>query len=138
MLKSKRQVWRQGAPFRFHDPLSYCCPAMIFRDILAALFGRLRAVKGQSPHDGCNAAHNQHSETRRPSHRDRIVTTGHSRFRPARPDTEFVVCNFEEDHWRMMETLAELPFIGDHLVPRPPYPDAIRSAPSIFATKSVV
>jgi len=50
MLKSKRQVWRQGAPFRFHDPLSYCCPARIFRDILAALFGRLRAVKGQSPH----------------------------------------------------------------------------------------
>ena len=25
----------------------------VFRDILAALFGRLRAVKGQSPHDGC-------------------------------------------------------------------------------------
>ena len=79
---------------------------MIFRDILAALFGRLRAVKGQSPHDGCNAAHNQHSETRRPSHRDRIVTTGHSRFRPARPDTEFVVCNFEEDHWRGRDAYA--------------------------------
>ena len=28
---------------RFHHPLSYCCPATIFRDILAALFGRLRA-----------------------------------------------------------------------------------------------
>jgi hypothetical protein len=42
----------------------------IFRDILAALFGRLRVVKGQSPHDGCGAAHNQHSETPRPSDRD--------------------------------------------------------------------
>ena len=36
-----------------HHPLSYCCPATIFRDILAALFGRLRAIKGQSPHHGC-------------------------------------------------------------------------------------
>jgi NADPH-dependent curcumin reductase CurA len=27
----------------------------IFRDILAALCGRLRAVKGQSPHDGCGS-----------------------------------------------------------------------------------
>ena len=34
-------------------PLSYCCPATIFRDILAALFGRLRAAKG--PHDGCGS-----------------------------------------------------------------------------------
>jgi hypothetical protein len=33
--------------------LSYCCPATIFRDVLAALFGRLRAVKEQSSHDGC-------------------------------------------------------------------------------------
>jgi hypothetical protein len=29
-----------------------------------------------------DAAHNQHSETRRPSDRDRIVTTGPSRFQP--------------------------------------------------------
>jgi len=28
---------------RFHHPFSYCCPATILRDILAALFGRLRA-----------------------------------------------------------------------------------------------
>ena len=33
-----------------------------------------------------DAAHNQHSETRRPSDRDRIVTTGPSRFQPARPE----------------------------------------------------
>jgi hypothetical protein len=31
-------------------------------------------------------AHNQHSETHRPSDRDRIVTTGPSRFQPARPE----------------------------------------------------
>ena len=31
-------------------------------------------------------AHNQHSETRRPSDRDRIVTTGPSRFQPAPPE----------------------------------------------------
>ena len=31
-----------------------------------------------------DAAHNQHSENRRPSDRDRIVTTGPSRFQPAR------------------------------------------------------
>src|ERR1700751_1560627 len=29
---------------------------------------------------------NRHSETRRPSDRDRIVTTGPSRFQPARPE----------------------------------------------------
>jgi len=33
-----------------------------------------------------DAAHNQHSETRRPSDRDRIVTTGPSRFQPARQE----------------------------------------------------
>ena len=33
-----------------------------------------------------DAAHHQHSETRRPSDRDRIVTTGPSRFQPARPE----------------------------------------------------
>jgi hypothetical protein len=33
-----------------------------------------------------DAAHNQHSESRRPSDRDRIVTTGPSRFQPARPE----------------------------------------------------
>src|SRR5215831_14523642 len=33
-----------------------------------------------------DAAHNQHSETRRPSDRDRFVTTGPSRFQPARPE----------------------------------------------------
>jgi hypothetical protein len=33
-----------------------------------------------------DAAHNQHLETRRPSDRDRIVTTGPSRFQPARPE----------------------------------------------------
>jgi hypothetical protein len=27
-----------------HHPLSYCCPATIFRDVLVTLFGRLRAV----------------------------------------------------------------------------------------------
>jgi hypothetical protein len=33
-----------------------------------------------------DAAHNQHSETHRPSDRDRIVTTGPNRFQPARPE----------------------------------------------------
>jgi hypothetical protein len=33
-----------------------------------------------------DAAHNQHSETCRPSDRDRIVTTGPSRFQLARPE----------------------------------------------------
>jgi hypothetical protein len=32
-----------------------------------------------------DAAHNQHSETCRPSDHNRIVTTGPSRFQPARP-----------------------------------------------------
>jgi hypothetical protein len=33
-----------------------------------------------------DAAYNQHSEIRRPSDRGRIVTTGPSRFQPARPE----------------------------------------------------
>jgi hypothetical protein len=33
-----------------------------------------------------DAAHNRHSETRRPSDRDRIVTSRLSRFQPARPE----------------------------------------------------
>jgi hypothetical protein len=33
-----------------------------------------------------DAAHNQHSETRRTSDRDCIVTTGRSRFQPAPPE----------------------------------------------------
>ena len=33
-----------------------------------------------------DAAHNQHSETRRLSDRDRIVTTRPRRFQPARPE----------------------------------------------------
>jgi len=33
-----------------------------------------------------DAAHNQHSETRRPSDHDRIVTTGPSRFQAAGPE----------------------------------------------------
>jgi len=32
------------------------------------------------------AAHNQHSETRRPSDRDRMVRTGAICFQPARPE----------------------------------------------------
>ena len=34
---------------RFPNRLSYCCPATIFRDILAALFGRLRAAGFRMP-----------------------------------------------------------------------------------------
>ena len=52
----------------------------LFRDILAALLAGYELVKGQSPHDGW--AHNQHSENRRLSNRDRIVTTRPSRFQP--------------------------------------------------------
>ena len=33
-----------------------------------------------------DAAHNQHSKTRCPSDRDRIVTTGPNRFQPAHPE----------------------------------------------------
>src|SRR5215472_2649710 len=69
-------------------------------------------------------AHNQHSETRRPSDRDRIVTTGPSRFQPARPEVfaemmSLSVAGIPENRCRttiaerMVETRAELPFIGD-------------------------
>ena len=37
-------------------------------------------------HRMTDTAHNQHSETRRPSDRDHIVTIGPSRFQPARPE----------------------------------------------------
>jgi hypothetical protein len=37
-------------------------------------------------HRMTDTAHNQHSETRRPSDRDHIVTTGPHRFQPARPE----------------------------------------------------
>ena len=46
-------------------PLRYCCPATVFRDILAVLFGRLRVVKRQSPHDGCGLI----TSTRKPAAR---------------------------------------------------------------------
>ena len=42
-------------------------------------FGRLRAVNGQSPHDGCGLI----TSTRKPAARA-IVTTGPNRFQPAR------------------------------------------------------
>jgi hypothetical protein len=54
---------------RFHHPLSHCCPTTIFRDVLAALFGWLRAVKGQSPHDGCGLI----TSIRKPA--DRAIAT---------------------------------------------------------------
>jgi hypothetical protein len=59
-------------------------PVTIFRDILAALLAgseRLRDNRRMT-----DAAHNEHSETRCPSDRDRIVTTGPSCFQPARPE----------------------------------------------------
>jgi hypothetical protein len=72
------------AAVTFHHPLSYCCPATIFRDVLALfLAGSERLRDNRRMMD---AAHDQHSETRRPSDRDRIVTTGPSRFQPARPE----------------------------------------------------
>jgi hypothetical protein len=50
-------------------------------------FGRLRAVIGEWDNRRMtDAAHNQHSETRRPSDHDRIVTTGPSRFQAAGPE----------------------------------------------------
>ena len=70
--------------WRFHHPLSHCCPTTIFRDILAALLAgseRLRDNRRMT-----DAPYTQHSESRRPSDRDRIVTTGPSRFQPARPE----------------------------------------------------
>jgi hypothetical protein len=74
-----------------------------------------------------DAAHNQHSETRRPSDRDRIVTTGPSRFQPARPEVlpemmSVSVAGIPKNRCRtmiaerMVETRAELPFIGDQIV----------------------
>ena len=71
-------------------------------------------------------AHNQHSETRRPSDRDRIVTTGPSRFQPARPEVlpemmSVSVAGIQKNHCRttiaerMVETRAELPFTGDQI-----------------------
>src|SRR5262249_28132300 len=73
-----------------------------------------------------DAAHNQHSETRRPSDRDRLVTTGPSRFQPARPevlrrDDVGVGAGIPKNRCRttlaerMMETLAELPLTGDQV-----------------------
>ena len=53
----------------------------IFWPLFLAGYGRLRDHRRIR-----DAAHNQHSETRRPSDRDRIVTTGPSRFQPARPE----------------------------------------------------
>ena len=68
-------------------------------------------------------AANQHSETRRPSDRDRIVTTGPSRFQPARPEVMSVsVAGIPKNRCRtttaerMVETRAELPFIGDQII----------------------
>ena len=71
-----------------------------------------------------DAAHNQHSETRRPSDRDRIVTTGPSRFQPARPEVlpemmSVSVAGIQKNRCRttiaerMVETRAELAFTGD-------------------------
>src|SRR6516162_805020 len=75
-----------------------------------------------------DAAHNQHSKTRCPSDRDRIVTTGAQPF-PARPSRSVALrmsgvgagipknCCRTTIAERMMETLAELPFIGDQVGP---------------------
>jgi hypothetical protein len=74
-----------------------------------------------------DAAHNQHSKTRRPSDCDRIVTTGPSRFQPARPEVlpemmSVSVAGIPKNRCRtttaerMVETRAELPFIGDQII----------------------
>jgi hypothetical protein len=57
-----------------------------------------------------DAAHDQHSETRRPSDRDRVVTTGPSRCLPARPevlrcDDVGVGCGIQKNRCRT--TIAE-------------------------------
>src|SRR6516165_5893722 len=73
-----------------------------------------------------DAAHNQHSETRRPSDRDRIVTTGPSRFAVSSPPVQkccaemmaVSVAGIQKNRCRTTvaepigETLAELPLIG--------------------------
>jgi hypothetical protein len=41
---------------RAHKPLSYCCPATIFRDILAALFGRMGETRAELPFIGDQVA----------------------------------------------------------------------------------
>jgi hypothetical protein len=63
-----------------------------------------------------DAAHNQHSETRRPSDRDRRLFPLTARTRPKSgqniPKNRCRTTIAE----RMMETRAELPFIGDQIV----------------------
>src|SRR5215831_8215678 len=110
---------------RFHHPLRYCCPATIFRDILAALFGRLREVKGQSPHDGCGLI----TSIRKPA--ARAIATASSEPGPADSSPPVEKCCAEMMSVsvagipknrcrttipeRMVETRAELPFIGDQV-----------------------
>src|SRR5215469_12172630 len=71
-------------------------------------------------------AHNQHSETRRPSDRDRIVTTGPSRSSPpvqkcCAEMMSVSVAGIPKNRCRTtiperrVETRAELPFIGDQV-----------------------
>jgi hypothetical protein len=70
-----------------------------------------------------DAAHNQHSETRRPSDRDRIVTPGPAVSSPpvekcCAEMMSVSVAGIQKNRCRttiaerMVETLAELPFIG--------------------------
>src|SRR6516165_3751697 len=76
-----------------------------------------------------DAAHNQHSETRRPSDRDRIVTTGPSRFAVSSPPVQkccaemmsVSIAGIQKNRCRttmavrVVETRAELPFTGDQV-----------------------
>ena len=58
----------------------------IFWPLFVAGSGRLRDNRRMTDAAHNQHSENQHSETRRPSDRDRIVTTGPSRFQPARPE----------------------------------------------------
>ena len=58
----------------------------IFWPLFLARLGRLRDNRRMTDAAHNQHSENQHSETRCPSDRDRIVTTGPSRFQPARPE----------------------------------------------------
>ena len=81
MLKSKRQVWRQARTL----PYPRSAQLLLSGNDFSGYFGRSFLAGSERLRDNrrmTDAAHNQHSESRRPSDRDRIVTTGPSRFHP--------------------------------------------------------
>ena len=78
------QLLRQSRPFQ-----AFFLNSPRKNNDLAGYFGRSFLAGSERLRDNrrmTDAANNRHSETRRPSNRDCIVTTGPSRFQPARPE----------------------------------------------------